>query len=215
MTIMCKADALAKYRKHYNLDKEEKLLIALRKQHEKTPITVSNQDGLKSKVCFVLSCPGREEMIAGKVCQGDTGANLNILLEYLNKQRPDLFPSPVKEEYDILNATNVVHFMALDGATEGNAKEIKEGAASLRRYLEGNASLKYAILLGNRAKNATEVFKEKAILCKHLGFQSLNQVKDCDITDQDGPEARRIKRIKYLGDDIIKQIEGKERNGNR
>ena len=43
--------------------------------------TVKNHVVKNSKLCFILSCPGKEEAKNNKVCSGATGDNLNTILK--------------------------------------------------------------------------------------------------------------------------------------
>ena len=83
------------------------------------PYKVGDYTDKCTQVCFVFSCPGRAELIAGMPCQGATGDNLNILLKLLNEKLPDLFTSPNKEDYDILSMTNGKRVMSVNSAGPG------------------------------------------------------------------------------------------------
>lgn len=76
---------------------------------------------------FVFSCPGRDELIAGIPCSGTTGQNLDKLLKILNVINSDLFCNTNRYRYDILNATEVVHFEMLGNKTKGKKDEIDDG----------------------------------------------------------------------------------------
>ena len=196
-----------------NIENCQNILNELKGQHKNNKYTVEDQIGKNSKVCFIFSCPGREELIHGKLCQGDTGENLNKILEILNVDRPTIFESKVKEEYDILNSTNIVHFNELDHKTEGDKNEINKHKQQLKKYLENNNNLEYVILCGNNAQTVKDVFKDKKIICsRHLGFQSINQIKT-DICGKDISEIvyprsidRTKARLEVVAEDIIRQI---------
>ena len=120
--------------------------------HEKNPYTVEDHVINNSKICFIFSCPGREELIQNKVCSGETGENLDELLKILGSKNGLLFPSSNRYDYDILNASNKVHFYALDKKTEANKSEIKDDFQRISGYIEKNKNLLYIILFGKKLK---------------------------------------------------------------
>ena len=101
-------DILEKYREIYN--KSGGIFEELKKCHKENPYTVSDHISQKSKVCFIFSCPGREELIQNQVCSGETGENLDKLLKILTGLNGEVFHSSDRYEYDILNASDKVHF---------------------------------------------------------------------------------------------------------
>ena len=199
---MDKKTILSEYKKFYS--DSDSVFNKLKEIHKKDPYKVGDYTNKRTQVCFVFSCPGRAELIAGMPCQGATGDNLNILLKLLNEKLPDLFTSPNKEDYDILNATNVVHFYALDGKSEGTVKEIKDSSSKINDYLKINSNFKFAIICGEKAKKLKDLFNGKFIETKHLGFQSINQIEvDDDVDD------RTTARLQKLADDIVVNIKSK------
>lgn len=190
-------------------------LDKLRKYHEESKYTVKDQIVSKnSRVCFVFSCPGREEMINKKLCAGQTGNNLNSLLSILNKKDKELFPSTSKNDYDILNATPVVHFMDLDNTTEGTKEEIERYSSRIKDYLKKRKQpLDLVIFCGNKSAILEPLFKGKAkkvIEINHLGFQSLNQIKK-DVNNEPIneinypiPSKRTSVRLEKIADDIMR-----------
>ena len=194
-----KQTQLNEYRKLYL--NSDGVFNKLKEIHKDDPFTIENITDKNSKVCFVFSCPGRAELIAGAPCQGATGDNLNILLEILNEKFPDLFESKNKDSYDILNATTRVHFYALDHKTEASTTEIKNNSNKIKDYLENNKNFEFAIIFGEKAKKLEELFDEKFIESRHLGFQSINQIKvDEEITD------KTRARLQIVANDIEKQM---------
>ena len=199
-------------------DLEEELLPKLIEAHKIERFRVKQQCDRHTKVCFVFSCPGQQEMLEDKLCAGQTGDNLNLLLSILNKMNSTIFPYLSKSEYDILNATPVVHFKKLDGKTEGTKKEINENIPVVETYIKSNPNLKYAIFCGNKAKLLIDSFRKKKIIVisiNHLGFQSVNQInKDSSgkiINEEtyENPEERTKARIEKIANDIIGKIEVK------
>ena len=212
---MSKEEILKKYRELS--ENEDRILQKMQVEHKKSPYTVANIDDKKSEICFVFSCPGREELIKNLPCQGSTGDNLNNLLSILSNKRKDLFFSSKKDDYDILNATTIVHFKNLDGKTEGSKKEISKGKIGIEKYIESNPKLKYVIFFGGKAKSLEDVFEEsKVIESVHLGYQAINQINK----DENGeeissdtianPKKRTMKRLEIVAERILQQIKDKE-----
>lgn len=204
-------DELIKELAEISSGKINNIISELAEIHKVTPIKVKNQDENNSSVCFILSCPGRDEMIHNKLCQGETGKNLNKLLLILSKRYPSLFPDLEKEKYDILNASQTVHFDALDGCTEGDAGEIKTEEQNVKDYITKNKKFKFAILLGEKPKFFKDLFDGKCVQSRHLGYQSINQINnDGEINIMDfykKPSDRTNARIKVVANEIIKQID--------
>lgn len=211
-----KQELLNKYRKLS--EDEDRILERMKEVHTKTPYTVPNVVNKNSQICFVFSCPGREELIKNAPCQGVTGDNLGALLKILNKKKKNLFESSDKTNYDILNATTTVHFKRLDDKTEGTKQEISEGRREIEKYVAENKNLKYAILFGCKAESLTDVFGEKAIVSRHLGYQSINQIdrdENGEVISSDtiaDPKDRTTKRLNIVAAEILKKIEEREKN---
>jgi len=92
----------------------------------KTDYTVGMQPGDAScRIAFLFSCPGRKEHDNAELVSGTTGDNLEQLLKYLTKFRPDIFPSTDKKFYRITNASTSVHYDALTNSSEDTDKNIK------------------------------------------------------------------------------------------
>lgn len=196
----------------------EEIISDLSEIHVKDKITVPNIINNNSMVCFVLSCPGREEMIYGKPCQGVTGNNLNKLLVHLNKKYEKLFPCTNKDHYDILNATQVVHFDELDGCSEGSLEEIENEKQNIKEYLSNNHKLKLVIFLGKKSKMLNDLFGDKSILARHLGFKSVNKIdkntKGENIMGKYTKSSERTNaRIEVIAEEIIQQIDDLIKNG--
>lgn len=194
---------LNEYRKLYL--NSDGVFNKLKEIHKDDPFTIENITDKNSKVCLVFSCPGRAELIADSPCQGATGDNLNILLEILNEKFPDLFESKNKDCYDILNATTIVHFYALDYKTEGSTTEIKNNSTQIKDYLKNNKNFEFAIIFGEKAKKLEELFGQKFVESRHLGFQSINQIKiDEKITD------KTRARLQIVANEIVEQMRTKK-----
>ena len=219
---MCKNrnSLLKKYRQIYL--SEDILLEQLRIEHDKEPYTVKNYDKKKSNVCFILSCPGREELINNKPCSGNTGKNLNKLLQILHQQRPDLFKFTDRYQYDILNTTEIVHFEALDTETEGGKDEIDRGVKKILEYVDSNTNLAYMVLFGRKVKKIIKKLnyfieeKNRVIYIidgeYHLSYRGLSKInkdiKDNFINKKNYPKSdeRTNARLTVVADKIIKQL---------
>ena len=209
---MDKDKILEKVRKLY--EDNAALFSALKKQHENSPYTVDDQIVKESPIVFVFSCPGQEELIQGKVCYGKTGDNLNALLKILHTKEPTVFPSDNRYKYNILNASNRVHYEALDGKTEEddsflqddqNKKRIQESLA--------NCTPTHIIFFGKKAEKVVKIVEKKAqqknhgVLIitgiNHVGFQGLNHSK-VEIKQGEDPTQKRLEK---LAEKILKKIE--------
>ena len=62
-----------------------------------------------SKIVFIFSCPGKKEGENNKVCFGQTGKNLEILLKELKSIDPETFPTSDRYRYMILNSCDTVY----------------------------------------------------------------------------------------------------------
>lgn len=83
-----------------------------------------NANNRESDIAFVFSCPGQKEKQYNQLCSGQTGKNLERLIEKLNSAMPDIFRGKHKEDYFITNASNRVHYKALTNSTEPSRKEL-------------------------------------------------------------------------------------------
>lgn len=213
-------EVLKEYRKIYN-NNEDGIFEKLKKHHKENPYTVADHTSQKSKASFIFSCPGREELLQNKVCSGETGENLDELLKILGRKNGLLFPSRNRYDYDILNASNQVHFYALDKKTEANKSEIKKGFQRIKGYIEKNKNLLYIILFGKKAQTLRELIepcitskkpKIHIIHAPHLRYQSLNQIgidiEKKEINEDNYPDAevRTQKRLEVVAKDILMEI---------
>ena len=215
---MCKSggkQVLDGYRDY--IAQEEKWMEKLRKAHNDNPYTVEDQLVADSQVCLIFSCPGREELIANKVCSGTTGKTLNSLLCILNKQYKEIFNDTDKSKYSIANASNIVHFEALGNKSEGNKNEItnEKNINRIKDFLGNIKALKYVILFGDTAHYLTNTVEEinpncTVIKSKHLSMRRLNSAINEDLTGkniEDLPEEERTHaRLAVVANEIINQI---------
>lgn len=144
-----------------------------------------------SPVAFMFACPGQKEQEAGRVVAGNTGKNLNLLLSLLshssNIHISGLFPSTDRYDYLITNASNFIHYPALDGSSLPTKKEyMKE--ENIERLCEELKNVRCVIAFGTQAKDVSvaveAAYKKKNAAqapifitsLPHLSFLSLNQI---------------------------------------
>lgn len=155
-------------------------------------------------VAFVFSCPGQKEELAGKVCAGKTGENLEILIRYLHEKRPEIFPSPLRGSYTITNASDRVHYMALTKDTEASYPEIAE-PANIERLSSELQGCSVVVCMGDRADYAVRRTSVGARILRgeHLGHQNLNRNYQ---VDGETASDRNKQRVAIIGDKILQQL---------
>lgn len=171
-----------------------------------------------SSVSFLFACPGQHEEKLGRVVAGNTGKNLNRLLESLshssNPKIKELFPSSDRYDYLITNASDIIHYPALDGRSLPAKKEYMAEENIERLYAELKG-VQYVIAFGTQAKDVSSaissLFEKKNETQKpffitslpHLSFLSLNQISR-DINGNEikkGDKEGTKKRI-----DVVKEM---------
>ena len=128
----------------------------------------------QNKVAFILSTPGKLEEEAEYPAAGDTGDNMNAILELLNKSDPNHFPNINRYRYLITNAsTNVMHSAKGDKKTEEADSNITEPQNICRVRMEvGHCTI--VILCGQKANLLAPHLKEKVLIrTSHLGNKGL------------------------------------------
>ena len=177
-----------------------------------------------SSVAFMFACPGQKEQEAGRVVAGNTGKNLDRLLSSLshsfNIKIRNLFPSANRYDYLITNASDIIHYPALDGKSLPLKTEyMKE--ENIERLCEELKETKFVVAFGTQAKEVSaavaEAYKRNKIdrhpifitSLPHLSFLSLNQISH-DVNgerimkgDREGTE----KRIEVVKERMEKEIE--------
>lgn len=155
-------------------------------------------------LAFVFSCPGSKEESAGHVCAGNTGENLQILIDYCANLRPDVFVSAQKGDYTISNASDIVHYQALTGDTEASYTEISD-PSNLERIRRDLAGCHTIICMGAKASYAVRHAKVlgKIIQGAHLSASNLNRNYN---VEGDSPEERNKARVGIIGDRILRQL---------
>lgn len=155
-------------------------------------------------VAFVFSCPGQKEELAGRVCAGKTGENLEILIRYLHEKRPEIFPSPLRGSYTITNASDRVHYMALTKDTEASYAEIAE-SANIERLSNELHGCSVVVCMGDRAAYAVNrtCGSARVLRGEHLGHQNLNRNYQ---VDGETASDRNKQRVAIIGDKILQQL---------
>lgn len=142
--------------------------------------------GTENKFAFVFSCPGKKERDADPQgpAKGQTGNNLNKLIEILAKDKR--FSGLTREKVTITNSWDKVEFKALTGRTEANISEVLSQINLDRLTKEVEKIEEIIFACGKNAKSAILKLKKenklnknvKVFELRHLGFQSLNQIKE-------------------------------------
>jgi len=158
------------------------------------PAKISYNKGKNiSPVAFMFACPGQKEQAAGKVVAGATGKNLNTLLAILagseNEKIRSLFPSEDRYDYLITNASDTVHYPALDKTSLPSKSEYSDDANLNRLYGELD-HVKYVIAFGAQAKDVSRLVEYKYKMREvtprpvfitslpHLSLLALNQISE-------------------------------------
>lgn len=194
-------------------DKISRAKVSLRNKNEHTDSNGTGTDNQAKRVnyqpgvldvAFVFSCPGQKEELAGRVCAGKTGENLDLLIRYLHEKRPEIFTSPLRESYTITNASDRVHYMGLTKDTEASYGEISE-PENIDRLSNELSGCRVVICMGDRAAYAVArtCGAAKILRGEHLGHQNLNRNYRVD----GGTASERNKeRVAIIGDKILQQL---------
>lgn len=143
--------------------------------------------GNKNEITLVFSCPGQEEKKAGQPAAGQTGKNLNNLLELLNNSL-GYIGSFTRKDITITNSTTKVEYKALTGRTEAKPAEVLNEENIQRLYDEIKNTEKLIICFGDNAKlgvdKVVETYNDigaESIYVKHIGMQGINSTISTDI----------------------------------
>lgn len=160
----CKSKLIEKYKTIDSNSKQQKRKI-LDKLKSKGELTVNDHLVHNSNLCIILSCPGEEEFINQKVCFGDTGKNLDIMLENLLKLNINIkgldSNEKLRYKFSIINASNEVHFREYNGA-EAADKDITtdENLTRIKNELMDLKNIQYFILSGDKAGLLYDTIKD-------------------------------------------------------
>ncbi len=176
-----------------------------------------------SPVAFMFACPGQKEYEAGKVVSGITGKNLNTLLSILSKHENEkiraLFPSESRYDYLITNASDTVHYPALDKTSLPPRSEYIDDANLNRLYHEFEHS-EYVIAFGVQAKEAAKLVEYKYDMREvsprphfvtslpHLSLLSINQISE-DVNGvhiEKGDREATHKRLEVVAQKLVENL---------
>ncbi len=173
------------------------------------------QYGTQTKIAIIFSAPGKKEEDAKKPAAGQTGINLENLLEILANKN-EIFSDIKKDNLRITNAWDKVEYMEKTERTEADFNEILQKDNLDRLAKEIKDIKKIIFCSGERAeiailalKYAEKIDKNiKIIKIMHLGLQGLNQIK-CDENGKvikAGETGNTEKRLKVVANDILEQL---------
>lgn len=180
-------------------------------------------EGKNSLVAFVFSCPGSLEEKNKQLVQGQTGHNLNRLIGIIREEPryQYYFNYENRFDYRITNSSNLIHYKAKDGVSEPSNGEIMS-LDNLSRLIKDLKGFELVITFGDKAKLAVNSCRNQLgnphiINVRHLGFQSINQIKkDCndeEILSSNGDPAvgkqNTKRRLEVIAKEILFQLEEK------
>lgn len=153
------------------------------------------------KVGFVLSAPGSKEEKAGRPAAGNTGENLEEMLQRWHKTRPDLFISTKRYDYRITNASQTVEYKKKTGRTEASDHEVNM-PENIERIMEELAGCEFVICLGAKARKVKSSLVAKGFPGTiasgiHPGWQAINRKY---------PKLKKDDRIAQAADEVLKQF---------
>ena len=115
-----------------------------------------------SNLCILLSCPGEEEFLTQKVAAGQTGANLEKIINLLLRGKVDLKIAPksndesnceIRYRCSIINASNHVYFRTVNSSEPTNDElEDENNTKRFKESLEKIEHIKYFLVCGENAK---------------------------------------------------------------
>jgi hypothetical protein len=179
--------------------------------------TIKCNEGIKpiNEVGFIFACPGSDEKNANELVAGNTGKNLNHLLDFLTKERPDIFFSENRYDYLITNSVETVYFAAQDnGKTVPKDDEVLD-PANVSRIIEEVKECKYIILFGKQASLLeTEIKKNyqniNVLKTIHLSNKTVNSNKMTILTEDQVKSKTsfecKLLRLRKVAEDILKQL---------
>jgi hypothetical protein len=196
--------------------------------------TVYFEQGTKNDLAVVLSCPGQEEenSIPAGPAKGETGKNLNCILEMLaTKYKQNGF---TRKEVLITNSWDKIEYPVKTGRSEATINEILDKDNLDRLSSELTHTSKYLLACGNNAIATTKALDYakkldkdlKLIFVNHLGNQALNTGIKQDINGnniityksaaakpveekrslKDIAHDNKIKRLEVVANEIFRQL---------
>lgn len=175
-----------------------------------------------SPVAFLFACPGQKEEKSGKVVTGNTGKNLDLLLSSLSQSSDpairSIFPSSNRYDYLITNASDIVHYPALDGKSVPSREEMTE-EININRLFYELENAQYVVTFGVQAREAArlvsymfemrEIYPRPKFISSlpHLSFLSLNQITN-DVEGNEIPKGDKSATAKRIA--VVKEMLEKE-----
>ena len=174
-----------------------------------------NEGRAAAPTAFIFSCPGQEELKSGRLVNGQTGKNLDMMLSFLNAEKPGLFPYTDRYDYRITNSSERVHYKAYDGRTEPKTTEITTDE-NLARLAEDISGYRCVITFGRCASLAAKELADRGmcggtvfLYSQHLSFLSLNSSIKTDINgnaiERGAPDSTK-KRLEVAAWKILGQL---------
>lgn len=204
-------DCLTQYReKITHFEKDTKAIFdEIKKEAENVKVEYWRTQK-ETSVCFILSCPGRLELISDKLCAGTTGDNLDKLLGFLNLKAKNIFPYQSRYDYHLANASKQVHYKELTDDSTPKCKEIKKYSNDLKQFIKNNG-IKICICCGNDARKSIEYIESELTdvtivnIC-HIGSLGLHATYPNKTNEELDDETR----LQYLAEEIIEQYSEKK-----
>lgn len=132
-------------------------------------------DGQKGYcAAFVFSAPGRMEADSGRPVTGDTGSNMDQILQELKQLNPATFPSSNRYDYLITNSSPRVFYAKKDnGKTEDTIMNVTD-QRNVLRVMKEIESCSIVILCGKRAQQLKNHIQGKTVVVAcHFGNKGL------------------------------------------
>lgn len=198
--------------------RKREILDALANHDE---LTVEDNIVTESNLCVFLSCPGEKEFVEQKVCVGQTGANLDTVLQAILKEIKDVTKSsqntlPIRYQFSIINASHNVHFREYNSAEPSDEEILKDNNIERVKNNVNNLKLKYCIVCGDKAEllfNNLKISDVKIASICHLGNVGLRNTYRCNYsldgikTIGDLKESKRDeKRLELVAEKIIESF---------
>lgn len=176
------------------------------------------EKGLQNDIAFVFSCPGAKEKQENKPAAGQTGANLGRLFSILSLKYGQKTKWS-RNDVTITNSWGKVEYKRLTGRTEASVNEVLTSGNLLRLEQEIKGIKKAIICCGDRAISAVTNLANmkkldplvKVIEIRHLGFQSLNQIKN----DINNMPIYSVNKEKMMGNTKTRKLIGSDNTNKR
>ena len=194
----------------------------LDKLKENHMLYVEDNVKMDSNLCIILSCPGQEELIADRVCAGETGENLEKILEMVRqidnanklKHAKCCNIGEQRYTYTIINSVRDVYFRGYNGAeADEDAVIDKQNIERVKMELT-NCKIKYFIVCGNNARLLYEQIESDfgdvdVSFVSHVGWVGLRNEYKNDNDELKGlatGKERDEKRLELVANKIVKDL---------